>query len=257
MCTLIALHRCTPDAPLVVAANRDEYIDRPAEGPALRGGASLPWVAPRDLRAGGTWFGVNGAGLFAAVTNRPVALRDESRRSRGHVVLEALAAPSAREAARRLRCTPAGRHNPFNLLVADAEEAFVIVYEDAPSLLELRPGPHVIANADPDDRRVPKVARLFERAEAAAALPAAERLQSLAGLLRSHDGGRGPLDDACIHAGAYGTRSAALLSLGAAGEERLLYADGPPCRTPFEDYTFLLRELEAPGAGANTPRSTP
>ena len=36
MCTLIALHRCYPDASLVVAANRDEYLDRPAEGPALR-----------------------------------------------------------------------------------------------------------------------------------------------------------------------------------------------------------------------------
>ena len=36
MCTLIALHRCVPGAPLVIAANRDEYLDRPAEPPALR-----------------------------------------------------------------------------------------------------------------------------------------------------------------------------------------------------------------------------
>ena len=36
MCTLIALHRTVPGASLVVAANRDEFYDRPAEGPALR-----------------------------------------------------------------------------------------------------------------------------------------------------------------------------------------------------------------------------
>ena len=46
MCTLVALHRCAPGAHLWVAANRDEYFDRPAEGPALRDGVGGPIVAP-------------------------------------------------------------------------------------------------------------------------------------------------------------------------------------------------------------------
>jgi uncharacterized protein with NRDE domain len=39
----------------------------------------------------------------------------------------------------------------------------------------------------------------------------------------------------CIHTPFYGTRSATLAALGAGGTEALLWADGPPCTTPFVD----------------------
>ena len=45
MCTLIALHSCVDRVGLIVAANRDEYFDRPSEGPALRTIESGPIVA--------------------------------------------------------------------------------------------------------------------------------------------------------------------------------------------------------------------
>src|SRR5262245_22536097 len=118
MCTLIAFHRCFADAPLVVAANRDEFHERPTEGPALReastsssrrlersaragSGAVTRVVAPRDLRAGGTWLGISESGLFAAITNRRCDTPDPQRRSRGWLVMEALAEPSAERAADR------------------------------------------------------------------------------------------------------------------------------------------------------------
>ena len=112
MCTLIAVHRRVHGAPLVVAANRDEYYDRPAEPPALRGSARGregdggpieagcgPIVAPLDLRAGGTWLGVNAMGVFAAVTNLRSEMPDPARRSRGMVVMDALREPSAARSA--------------------------------------------------------------------------------------------------------------------------------------------------------------
>ncbi len=70
MCTLIVLHRCIEATALVVAANRDEFFERPAEGPALRHTAHGKVLAPRDAQAGGTWLGLNEHGLFAAITNR-------------------------------------------------------------------------------------------------------------------------------------------------------------------------------------------
>src|SRR5262249_10657645 len=91
-CTLIALHHCIDRAPLVIAANRDEFLDRPAEGPALREIAGGRIVAPRDVRAGGTWLGVNALGVFAALTNRRTSEPDPVRRSRGLLVLDALEA---------------------------------------------------------------------------------------------------------------------------------------------------------------------
>jgi hypothetical protein len=247
MCTLIALHRCFPEAPLLIAANRDEYLDRPARPPGLRRCGARTVLAPRDLRAGGTWLGVNDRGLFVALTNRPGAPPDPARRSRGLLVDELLAVAGAAEAADAAARVEPGLYNPFHVFVGDGEEAFVAVYEEGPRVSELRPGPHVVGNADPDDRRVPKIARLLGEAEQVAGGRLEDAFPRLAAACRVHGAGASPRDDTCIHAGAYGTRSSTLLSLGG-GSGALWYADGPPCETPYEDLTPLLEGLGADAA---------
>lgn len=248
MCTLIALFRPHPRVPLVVAANRDEYLDRPAAGPAIleRGGRRI--LAPRDLQAGGTWLGLNDRSVFAALTNRPNPAPDASLRSRGLLVLDALAETSAERAAERLGSLASGAYNPFNLFVADAERAFVAVYEGAPRVTELAPGAHVIGNADPDDRRVAKVARLLDAAEAVAAGPREWWLQGLAAICRGHDA-EGLRASACVHAGGYGTRSSTLLALDEDPSRcELHFSDGPPCTADLRDRTALLRALPSSSA---------
>lgn len=247
----------------MIAANRDEYLDRPAEGPALRSGPAGSILSPRDLREGGTWLGVGSAGLFAGITNRPCAVPDLQRRSRGLLVQDALAAPDAATAAAALERIPAGAYNPFNLLVADGREAFVAVYQEEVKVRALQPGVHVIGNADPNDRDVPKVARLLIEAGRAAEVDADAVLDALAQVCRQHRGSANPLEDTCIHTdsprGAYGTRSSALLSYDApARPTRLMFADGPPCRTDYEDFTPLLCELqtEMESRRENDARST-
>jgi len=251
MCTLITLHRCIAGAPLVVAANRDEFHERPTEGPALRTTAttattanraedasgSAPVVAPRDLRAGGTWLGVNPSGLFAAVTNRRSENPDPQRRSRGWLVMEALEAPTARRAAERCDDLPESAYNPFNLFIADAESAHLISYADRPERVELGPGAHVIGNVHPEESS-PKLARLRRELEPIAGRGAP--LDALAALCRSHVADS-PFESTCVHAGPYGTRSSTLLRLGA--NPALHYADGPPCQTPYRDLTPLLHDL--------------
>jgi len=167
MCTLIVLHRCVPGRPLVVAANRDEFFDRPAEGPALRTTDAGPIVAPRDLEAGGTWLGLNAHGVFAGLTN----LHDASGttdpdgstglrlRSRGEVVMAALEASSAAKAAAEVDGVLAalidaagGRvFNPFQLCVADRREAWLVVHRDRPRRMALEPGIHVVGNIEASD----------------------------------------------------------------------------------------------------------
>jgi hypothetical protein len=242
MCTLVALHRCAVGAPLWVAANRDEFLDRPAEGPALRVGRSGPIVAPLDCQAGGAWWGINQMGVFAAVTNRPVARLDATRRSRGQLVVDLLAASSARQAAERAGALGTGLYNPCNLFVADAEAAFAVIYENAPMLSTLAPGVHVIGNADPDARTVAKIHRTMERAERVAAGPAAGIRDGLAELCRTHGDDPDPKGDTCVHLGGYGTRSSTLLRLGSK-KDLLEHADGPPCTSPYGDFTPLLGEL--------------
>ena len=186
--------------------------------------------------------------MFAALTNRPNPTPDASLRSRGLLVLDALGARTAREAADALAALPAGAYNPFNLFVADGREAFVAVYAGAPNVTELAPGAHVIGNADPDDRGVPKVARLLDAAERVAAGPREWWLEGLAAICRSHDGD-GPLGAACVHHGGYGTRSTTLLALDAEpAASRLLFAEGPPCRAELRDRSSFLQELFRNGA---------
>lgn len=260
MCTLIAIHGCVPGVPLVVAANRDEYLDRASSGPEVRWVEAMPVVAPRDGRAGGAWLGLNASGVFAALTNLRVAEIDATRKSRGQVVMEALGERGAARAAARLGRLPADAYNPFNCFVADAHGAFVVVYRGRPEVKELtsgardgRLGVHVIGNADAGVAGAAKIDRVLEQARVAAAMPREQILPALAAICREHGSGSTPLDDTCVHAGqTYGTRSSLLLELAEpAQESRLLWAEGPPCKQPYEDFSSLLHELrQASGNGA-------
>lgn len=248
MCTLIAFHRPRPRVHLVVAANRDEYLDRPTRGLELDRIGGRGVLAPRDLRAGGTWLGLNDLGVFAALTNRPNPSPEASRPSRGLLVTAALAQASARGAAELLAALPDRAYNPFNLFVADGEQAFVAVYEGSARVTELAPGAHLIGNADPNDRSVPKVDRLLQAAERVAAGAPEDWLDGLADVCRSHAGDT-PLAAACVHQGGYGTRSSLLLRLEAErSRSELRWSDGAPCRSRYRNLTPLLHELPRAGA---------
>jgi uncharacterized protein with NRDE domain len=247
VCTLIALHGCVSGAPLVIAANRDEFLDRPSEGPALRTTPHGVVVAPRDMRAGGTWLGLNGTGVFAAVTNRRCAEPDPGRRSRGLLVIDALRWATADVAVEKLEIEslkPAA-YNPFNLFVADLKRSFLVTYDGVPRRIDLSPGAHVIGNTDPAAPRTPKLAALHREAERAAAVGADRVLDELAEICRGHAGEGDTFDDACVHAGAYGTRSSALFRLGETDDDGVFrYADGAPCCTKYDDFTPLLHDLK-------------
>jgi uncharacterized protein with NRDE domain len=222
-----------------VAANRDEHLARPSEPWALRfGPGPIPYAAPRDAVAGGTWIGLSAAGVFAAVTNVFTgAPPDASLRSRGELVGLALALPSARAARAALESVPATQWNPFHLAVADATgEAFLWRHDgEGPARFSpLAPGLHVVTEraADGSDPRALAVR---------AAWPTEPDLGALGGLLARD----GPGEPICVHLGeAYGTRSATVLRLaGAVASSDLLTADLAPCTAPLEDRSALLAAL--------------
>ena len=91
MCTLVILRRPEHAWPVVIGANRDEMIGRPAMPPGRHWPDRMEVVAGLDLHAGGSWLGVNDWGVVAAVLNRRGSLGPEAGlRSRGELVLEAL-----------------------------------------------------------------------------------------------------------------------------------------------------------------------
>ena len=251
MCTILAAVRVWPGCPLLIAANRDERLERPARGPFVR--ATRPRVlAPRDELALGTWLGVNELGLFVGVTNRAGAPPDPSRRSRGALVMDALAQPSARAVRAALEAVDPRGHNPFHLLYADAEAALLTVADgERFAHHELPSGLHVLTEQSFGAGPARRAARLGGRAAALVSGPE-PGVEAWQALLAEHaERADSPLDGACVHADAfgYGTRSSTVLRFGAAPQAlRLFWADGRPCSVALVERAGLVADLvAAPG----------
>lgn len=251
MCTLILLDRVVPQIPVVAAANRDEFFARPAAPPShFRAAGERPaFVAPQDLDAGGTWMGLNSQGVFVGLTNRPTAVKPVGARSRGLLVLDGLAAPSARSVADDAERQRETRYAPFNLVATDGRETWLVRRNESgqQTRSELAPGIHVICNRDPEDPSSSKVQRIRRLvAELDLGLTPNELVAGLFRVLGAHPVGSNPLENPCVHTAEYGTRSSSVLMLGAA-HHSYWYADGAPCETKYRDFTVLLDDLRTPG----------
>jgi uncharacterized protein with NRDE domain len=87
MCLIAFALDADPDCPLLIAANRDEYLARPTAPLhrwSLEDGTEV--VGGRDLRDGGTWLGVNPQGRVAMLTNVRQPVLTSGARSRGELV---------------------------------------------------------------------------------------------------------------------------------------------------------------------------
>ncbi len=261
VCLLIALSRVIPGMPLLVAANRDERYDRPAEPVTVLRAGEPRILGGRDEMAGGTWLAVNEHGVVAGLTNQPAGDRDPSRRSRGELPLAFAAYPDAAAAVAAVcpRLRPAD-YNPCWLLVGDRHALFSIDLTggDRAVAQQLGPGRYVLENV-PLSRRSAKQQRIAALVSERAGTPGQEA-DGLAAVLRDHEPASGPrpgpagrtwpaeLSAACVHTPGYGTRSAMIVGVTAAGWPEVRVASGPPCRTPLRDVTGMWHP--PPPAGA-------
>ncbi|MEO8068747.1 MAG: NRDE family protein [Flavobacteriales bacterium] len=115
MCLIVFAYRTHPRFPLIVVANRDEFLARPT-APASFWDDAPDILAGRDLCAGGTWLGVTRQGRFAALTNyrdlrKP---RPKNAPSRGELVVRALKGEMDPEETRR--------YDGFNVLFGTADD---------------------------------------------------------------------------------------------------------------------------------------
>jgi uncharacterized protein with NRDE domain len=128
MCLIVFAWRVVPGAPLIAAANRDEFYDRPAT-PAGAWPEHPQVFAGRDLQGGGSWMGITQDGpcgpKFAAVTNiRGPQERRTDAPTRGALVADYLAGDlSASEYIERI-ADGADAYNGFNLVLGDRETLY-------------------------------------------------------------------------------------------------------------------------------------
>ncbi|OYR54289.1 NRDE family protein [Halorubrum halodurans] len=243
MCTLTLAWRVFPEVPVALAANRDESLARASEPPTVRGDERR-FLAPRDAEAGGTWIGVNDAGVVVAVTNRWLEVDREGDRSRGLLVEDCLREPSAEAAARAVERELADReYDGFNLVLADDAAAVLLSYDGGLSVTRLDPGVHVVGNVGGVVNGEARLAIPDRRAEFGE--ERASSVRRIAGVLVPEPGESGDawLDrasdvladhayGACLHGDGYGTRSHTRIRTGS--DPAVAFADGPPCETPAE-----------------------
>ena len=164
MCTLIILRRPNHRWPLLIAANRDEMVDRSWSPPARHWPDRAEVVAGRDDLADGTWLGLNDFGVAAAVLNRRNSLGpQDGLRSRGELPLEALDHEEAGAAASALLDIDPAAYRSFNLVIADAEMAYLLISRaggvpGAPALeiVEIPEGLSMVTAGDLNDASSPR-----------------------------------------------------------------------------------------------------
>ncbi|MEM7369308.1 MAG: NRDE family protein [Bacteroidota bacterium] len=122
MCLIIFAYQAHPKFPLILAANRDEFYERPTQ--------RIHWwdqdpqlLAGKDLKAGGTWMGVHTSGRFAALTNfRDLSQEKKDAPSRGKLVLDFLQGSHSPSQFLRQLQPSSSQYSGYNLLVWEKGE---------------------------------------------------------------------------------------------------------------------------------------
>jgi uncharacterized protein with NRDE domain len=252
VCLLIMLAQTRPDLPLVVAANRDEFLERPAVAMTVLRASAPRVLGGRDELARGTWLAVNEAGVVAALTNRPTpGGKDPTKRSRGELPLALASHTSADTAVKAF----ADRYRPSDynsawLLVGDREGAFAVDMsgDDGPVVEQLPAGMHVLENR-PLGAPSPKAAHVRNLMADAGTLPEAELVRHLQMVLGDHElpAGAAATDEAgteappevkaaCVHTEEYGTRWSGVITVPAGtGPPTVRYSEGHACEARYRD----------------------
>ena len=246
MCLFALFFRVVEDAAVVVGANREEVYRRGGDPPRLVDDGRV-MVAGVDPVGGGTWLGVNTHGVVVAVTNRARSGVPPQPRSRGLLVRDLLACPTAAAtAAQAARELEGDRYAGCNIVCLDRDRALVVMAGDWLRVRPLLPGIHVLANRDINDSmdlRVNHSRAWLSHREYGCARHCIAALQELC----VQTGSEGP--PICLHGSDRGTVSSSILALRQPlARSTFLHAQGAPDQTPYVDLSYLLRDLIAPDA---------
>ncbi len=153
MCIIFVAYQVHQQFPLIIAANRDEFISRPTQ--AMHWWKDAPHIyAGRDRIAGGSWMGYSKSGRIAAITNlRRPDLYQRNRKSRGTIVKRFLDLETTQQTLENFTdflTLESQQYNPFNLLFGDTQKLYT--YNSIENIVQpLTSGIHSISNGDLHD----------------------------------------------------------------------------------------------------------
>ncbi len=191
-------------------------------------------------------MGVNEHGLFAGILNRrsDTETGPGTARSRGLLCLDILKTKNPAQACGLLRREPGSAYQPFNLLFANAEQAYVAYNrKEKIEYIRLEKGVHVLSNTSVYDKRSEKLDHahsLFSHAgkHVHEDLDVSSTVRLFKGILSNHrlrKNSMDPRDAICVHTSNYGTVSSTIV-FHSSDEKRFYYyhASAPPCHADYE-----------------------
>ena len=145
MCLILFSYLQSKEYTLILAANRDEFYDRPTM-------PARPWdevdgiVAGKDLKAGGTWMGIHDSGRFGMVTNYRDPSTEKMRTlSRGQLVVDYLKNERSPEMYLAKLHQEDADYNGYNVLLGDSQSLWS--YSNRASVIKkLQPGLYGLSN---------------------------------------------------------------------------------------------------------------
>lgn len=252
MCLIVFSFKQHRTYPVILAGNRDEFYSREA-WQAHFWDTAPPMLAGKDLRAGGTWLGVNLKGEFGAITNyRDLNNPMSGKRTRGEIIPEFL----TQDGSRKNRLTKLQMKYPaysgFNLLAGNADQLFYLNNINR-KFQSVAPGIHGISNAflDIPWPKVEKAMSAFKDAVQPNDIDREAMFQLLqnsdtfpleelpdTGLSQEMEKAVSPI---FINTDDYGTRCSSLLTIDNDGQvrftEKTYYNKGKACES-VKEYSF-------------------
>lgn len=247
MCLLAVQYRLVPESPILVAANREEYYDRPSLPPSIQSGKPRV-LCGIDQRAGGSWLGVNQAGVFVGICNRTTAAPLFGRRSRGLLALDLMRCGSARKALdKAMGELERTQYEGCNIVLVDGRDGYVIHADEQVEVVEMQQGLNIIGSRnvnDPQDQRVSMARRLLTLQT----LDSPVKFLAVASKVFA----RAPLGDGrpgmVMRGRDHGTVSSSLIALGVKPRDAIYqFSNGAPDRERYEDYSPMLRDILSRG----------
>jgi hypothetical protein len=247
MCILAIQYKLVPDSPILVAANREEYYDRPSLTPSIQSGKPRV-LCGIDQQAGGTWLGVNQNGMFVAACNRPKAISPLAPRSRGVLCRELLRCTSAREGVdRAMEELISGKYDGVNYVIADSENAWTVHGGDEVNAVDLEEGLNIIANGDVNNSRDERV-QLAYRLLTLQTLDSPVKFLAVASKVFARSPASAGRPSMITRGKDRGTVSSTLLSLGKKPRDAIYqFANGAPDEVKYEDFSPMLRDILSRG----------
>jgi uncharacterized protein with NRDE domain len=149
MCLILLSFKQHSRYPVVLAANRDEFYERPS-APVTFWDNAPDILAGRDMKDGGTWLGITRKGRIAALTNYrdPASIKDDAP-SRGWLVRDYLYGTEGPAAYLEKIARRADQYNAFNLIAGDASQLYYFSNRDFSNrgrIIELTPGLYGLSN---------------------------------------------------------------------------------------------------------------